>query len=82
MCIASVDRDNLHVHGCSLQTVGQYLQPIRGHLPVERFVEPRMFEEFRRIEEEIGFANVASGSLVRSSYHAGRRGRPRSPEVA
>ena len=54
-------------------TVGQYLQPSRGHLPVERFVEPAMFEEFRRIGEEIGFANVASGPLVRSSYHADRQ---------
>ena len=70
--IVEVMRD-LHAHGCSMLTVGQYLQPSRGHLPVERFVEPAMFEEFRRIGEEIGFANVASGPLVRSSYHADRQ---------
>ena len=64
---------DLHAHGCSMLTVGQYLQPSRGHLPVERFVEPARFEEFRRIGEEIGFANVASGPLVRSSYHADRQ---------
>ena len=57
----------------SMLTVGQYLQPSRGHLPVERFVEPARFEDFRRIGEEIGFANVASGPLVRSSYHADRQ---------
>ena len=70
--IVEVMRD-LHAHGCSMLTVGQYLQPSRGHLPVERFVEPARFEEFRRIGEEIGFANVASGPLVRSSYHADRQ---------
>ena len=64
---------DLHAHGCSMLTVGQYLQPSRGHLPVERFVEPAKFEEFRRIGEAIGFANVASGPLVRSSYHADRQ---------
>ena len=70
--IVEVMRD-LHAHGCSMLTVGQYLQPSRGHLPVERFVEPAKFEEFRRIGEAIGFANVASGPLVRSSYHADRQ---------
>ena len=70
--IVEVMRD-LHAHGCSMLTVGQYLQPSRGHLPVERFVEPARFEDFRRIGEEIGFANVASGPLVRSSYHADRQ---------
>ena len=64
---------DLHAHGCSMITIGQYLQPSRGHLAVERFVEPVQFEEFRRIGEEIGFANVASGPLVRSSYHADRQ---------
>ena len=54
-------------------TVGQHRQPNRGRLRVERFVEPSRFEEVRRIGEEIGFANVASGALVRSSYHADRQ---------
>ena len=70
--IVDVMRD-LHAHGCSMITIGQYLQPSRGHLAVERFVEPAQFEEFRRLGEEIGFANVASGPLVRSSYHADRQ---------
>ena len=70
--IVDVMRD-LRAHGCNMLTVGQYLQPSRGHLPVERFVEPARFEEFRRIGEEFGFANVASGPLVRSSYHADRQ---------
>ena len=57
---------DLHAHGCSMLTVGQYFQSSRGHVPVERFVEPARFEEFRCVGEEIGFANVAT-PLVRSS---------------
>ena len=64
---------DLHAHGCSMLTVGQYLQPSCGHLPVERFVEPAKLEEFRRTGEAIGLANVANGPLVRSSYHADRQ---------
>ncbi len=64
---------DLRAHGCTMLTVGQYLQPSRGHLPVERFVEPARFDEFRRIGEGLGFASVASGPLVRSSYHADRQ---------
>ena len=64
---------NPHAYGSSMLTVGQYLQPGRGRLRVERFVEPAHFEEFRWIGVEIGFANVASGPLVRSSYHADRQ---------
>ena len=52
-------------------TIGQYLQPSRGHLPVTEYVHPETFERFRRIGEEIGFVYVASGPLVRSSYKAG-----------
>ena len=54
-------------------TLGQYLQPSRDHLPVERFVTPAEFEEFGRIAEELGFKSVASGPLVRSSYHADKQ---------
>lgn len=54
-------------------TLGQYLQPSRNHLPVERFVTPAEFEEFGRIAEELGFKSVASGPLVRSSYHADKQ---------
>lgn len=51
-------------------TLGQYLQPTRDHLPVERFYQPEEFDEYRRYAYSIGFRYVASGPLVRSSYHA------------
>ena len=51
-------------------TLGQYLQPTGKHAPVDRFVEPESFEAFRQYGEELGFSFVASGPLVRSSYHA------------
>ena len=48
----------------------QYLQPSRAHLPVERFVTPAEFDELKVYGERLGFSNVASAPLVRSSYHA------------
>ena len=57
--------------GCSLLTLGQYLQPSAEHLPVERFVPPEEFEKWRETALEMGFAQAASGPFVRSSYHAG-----------
>jgi lipoic acid synthetase len=51
-------------------TLGQYLQPSRHHLPVKRFVHPDAFGELAEIAKELGFSKVASGALVRSSYHA------------
>ena len=51
----------------------QYLHPDRGHLPVEQFIEPARFEEFRWTSEDPGFANVASGPLVRPSCRADRQ---------
>lgn len=56
--------------GCQILTLGQYLQPSRDHLPVQRFVAPEEFEHWRRVSQEMGFRAVASGPLVRSSYHA------------
>jgi lipoic acid synthetase len=57
--------------GVDILTLGQYLQPSRSHLPVERFYTPQEFAELRRIGlEELGFRWVESGPLVRSSYHA------------
>jgi lipoic acid synthetase len=56
--------------GCDILTLGQYLQPSGKHLPVHRFVHPGEFEEWRKIGLELGFAEVASGPLVRSSYRA------------
>ncbi len=55
---------------CDLLTLGQYLQPTLKHLPVERFVTPAEFDHYREVAEEMGFVHVASGPLVRSSYHA------------
>ncbi|MBL8746992.1 MAG: lipoyl synthase [Phycisphaerae bacterium] len=51
-------------------TIGQYLQPTRNHLPIDRWVTPEQFAEFRRFGLERGFKVVESGPLVRSSYHA------------
>ena len=56
--------------GCSLLTIGQYLQPSKEHLPIRRFVPPEEFDEWRRTALMMGFADVASAPLVRSSYHA------------
>jgi len=67
--IEAVMRD-LRAANCDMLTIGQYLQPSRDHLPVERFVAPEQFEAFARIGHELGFTNVASGPMVRSSYHA------------
>lgn len=61
---------DLRAHDCDMLTLGQYLQPSRHHLPVQRFVTPEQFELFATIAKDIGFHNVASGPLVRSSYHA------------
>lgn len=56
--------------GALLLTIGQYLQPTRGHLPVADYVDPEAFLALERFGLELGFAHVASGPLVRSSYHA------------
>ncbi|MDX2108248.1 MAG: lipoyl synthase [Candidatus Melainabacteria bacterium] len=56
--------------GVDLITLGQYMQPTLNHLPVDRFVAPEEFDEFKEIGLEMGFKNVFSGPLVRSSYHA------------
>jgi lipoic acid synthetase len=55
---------------CDLITLGQYMQPTPKHLPVDRWVEPEVFERMNRIGMEMGFRNVFAGPLVRSSYHA------------
>ncbi len=73
--IEAVMRD-LRAHGCEMLTLGQYLQPSRDHLAVERFVTPEAFDDFRVIGERMGFSNVASGPMVRSSYHADLQANP------
>jgi len=56
--------------GTHILTLGQYLQPTPEHLPVERFVHPDEFAEFKQLGEELGIKHVEAGPLVRSSYHA------------
>jgi lipoic acid synthetase len=58
---------------CDLLTMGQYLQPTKFHLPVDRWVTPEEFAEHARVGKEMGFAHVEAGPLVRSSYHAGKQ---------
>ncbi len=61
---------DLHLTGCHMLTLGQYLQPTRNHLPVSRYVEPEEFNDLRRKGLQLGFDHVEAGPLVRSSYHA------------
>ena len=67
--VLGVMRD-LRSHGEAMLTIGQYLAPSAHHLPVERFVSPDTFAEWRRQALELGFRFCESGPLVRSSYHA------------
>lgn len=64
---------DLRAHGCVMVTIGQYLQPSRHHLPVERYAEPTEFDELAAQARQLGFQRVASGPLVRSSYHADKQ---------
>ncbi len=68
--------DDLRAHGCDIVTVGQYLQPSKQHLPVERFWHPDEFQAFRDHGRELGFTHVEAGPLVRSSYHAAKQSQP------
>lgn len=61
---------DLRNHHCEMLTLGQYLQPSRHHLAVERFVTPEEFQQLAKDGEAMGFKNVASAPMVRSSYHA------------
>ena len=56
--------------GVKIFNIGQYLQPTKGHLPVERFVHPNQFKEYKEYGLQLGFKVVESAPLVRSSYHA------------
>jgi lipoic acid synthetase len=67
---------DLRAHDCDMLTIGQYLQPSRDHLPIKRFVHPEEFDEMAKKAEEMGFSNVASGPMVRSSYHADLQANP------
>ena len=68
--------EDLRRHGCNMLTLGQYLQPSRDHLPVQRWVTPAEFDRLGVIGNEMGFSNVASGPMVRSSYHADLQANP------
>ncbi len=64
---------DLRQHGCDMLTLGQYLQPGKYHLPVARYVSPGEFQHMEKLGYRMGFVNVASGPMVRSSYHADRQ---------
>ncbi|MEG2282079.1 MAG: lipoyl synthase, partial [Rikenellaceae bacterium] len=61
---------DLHDNGCQLLTIGQYLQPTKQQLPVDRYVTPELFDSYKKEGEKIGFDNIESAPLVRSSYMA------------
>jgi lipoic acid synthetase len=67
--VEAVMRD-MRAHGVDMLTLGQYLQPSAHHLPVQRYVTPQEFEALRAAGGKMGFTHVASGPMVRSSYHA------------
>ena len=64
---------DMREHNIDMLTLGQYLQPSISHLPVSRFVHPDEFDELAVRGREMGFSHVASGPMVRSSYHADRQ---------
>ncbi|MGC3957967.1 MAG: lipoyl synthase [Verrucomicrobiota bacterium] len=65
-----VAMEDLRQAGCDILTLGQYLQPTLQHLPVEAFITPEKFAEYGERARQMGFVHVASGPMVRSSYHA------------
>jgi lipoic acid synthetase len=67
--ILQVLRD-LRLHDVNMLTIGQYLQPSDGHMPVLRYVHPDNFKMYAEEAYKMGFSNAASGPMVRSSYHA------------
>jgi lipoic acid synthetase len=73
--------EDLRRVGCDILTLGQYLQPTRAHLPVVEFVSPGKFAEYGKAAEGMGFRHVASGPMVRSSYHADEFHLPATPQT-
>lgn len=67
--VHQVMRD-LIAHGCSMLTLGQYLQPTKSHLPVKNYITPEQFDQYGAFAVQLGFKQVASAPMVRSSYHA------------
>lgn len=72
--VLAVMRD-LREHHCSILTLGQYLQPSTDHLAVQRYITPDEFDEYAVLAKQMGFKQVASGPMVRSSYHADEQSR-------
>ena len=70
--VIEVLRD-MRAHEIDMLTLGQYLQPSKHHLPVKRFVTPDEFDELHKVAMDLGFKHVASGPMVRSSYHADKQ---------
>lgn len=64
--------DDLRAAGCEVMTIGQYLQPTRNHYPVQEYIHPDVFEQYRLAGIERGFRHIESAPMVRSSYHAER----------
>ena len=62
--------DDLRASGVQVLTLGQYLRPTPDHLPVIEYIRPETFDSYKEVAEGKGFEYVASGPLVRSSYHA------------
>lgn len=65
--------DDMREHNIEMLTIGQYLQPSKEHYPLQRYVHPDEFKEYEDYGYSIGFTHVASGPLVRSSYHADKQ---------
>lgn len=61
---------DLRTHGCNMLTLGQYLQPSKDHLSVKAYITPAQFNQYAETAKALGFENVASAPLVRSSFHA------------
>jgi lipoic acid synthetase len=61
---------DLRSHDVDMLTLGQYLQPSKHHLAVEEYITPEQFQKYKKIADDLGFNQVASGPMVRSSYHA------------
>jgi lipoic acid synthetase len=64
---------DLLAHGCSMLTLGQYLQPSKAHLAVQAYISPQQFDHYAETATQLGFKQVASAPLVRSSYHADKQ---------
>jgi lipoic acid synthetase len=64
---------DLRAHHCDRLTLGQYLQPSRYHLPVQHYLPPNEFQQLAHLGQQMGFKHIASGPLVRSSYHADKQ---------